>query len=349
MGDPVPSSAISDATTGGLSVIVITGGSTGDVLTKQSDGTYAAVTPSGGVTGTGSVDNAVLRADGTGGATLQSSAIVIDDLFTASPNNTVNFVCAKPTGGTTNVGFAVVPKGTGAFALAVPTASAVGGNARGVNAVDLQTYRATAAQVASGAYSSVLGSGNTASGAYSCAVGFASVASGGRSSAFGYQATASNSNATAVGRISTASGPSALSAGAQCTASGYQSMAAGFAAVASGSNSVAVGFGVTASATASSAIGSSAKTTIASTLEVGVWSSSTVRSSAVRLHGATGMASQSLQNRSTAYTDGGATAGSEADNTLSREMYSIRRNGDVLLIDVNIGGTVKTLSLGTAT
>jgi len=48
VGDPVPSSAISDATTGGLSVIIITGGSTGDVLTKQSDGTYAPVTPSSG-------------------------------------------------------------------------------------------------------------------------------------------------------------------------------------------------------------------------------------------------------------------------------------------------------------
>lgn len=46
--DPVPSSAISDATTGGLSVIVITGGSTGDVLTLQSDGSYAPETPSGG-------------------------------------------------------------------------------------------------------------------------------------------------------------------------------------------------------------------------------------------------------------------------------------------------------------
>lgn len=48
MGDPVPSSAISDATTGGLSVIVITGGSTGDVLTLQANGTYAPVTPSSG-------------------------------------------------------------------------------------------------------------------------------------------------------------------------------------------------------------------------------------------------------------------------------------------------------------
>lgn len=51
MSDPVPSSAIYDATTGGRSVIVITGGSTGQVLTLQSDGTYAPATPSaGGVT-----------------------------------------------------------------------------------------------------------------------------------------------------------------------------------------------------------------------------------------------------------------------------------------------------------
>jgi hypothetical protein len=46
-GDPVPSAAIYDATTGGRSVIVITGGSTGDVLTQQPDGTYTAATPAG--------------------------------------------------------------------------------------------------------------------------------------------------------------------------------------------------------------------------------------------------------------------------------------------------------------
>lgn len=52
MSDPVPSSSIYDATTGGRSVIVITGGSAGDVLTLQSDGTYspesaAAIGPGG--------------------------------------------------------------------------------------------------------------------------------------------------------------------------------------------------------------------------------------------------------------------------------------------------------------
>lgn len=44
MPDPVPSSAIYDATTGGLSVIVVTGGSTGDVLMLQNDGTYDPIT-----------------------------------------------------------------------------------------------------------------------------------------------------------------------------------------------------------------------------------------------------------------------------------------------------------------
>lgn len=55
-------------------------GTSGQVL--QSNGAAAApsfATPSS-LTGTGSVDNAILRADGTGGATLQSSSISISDL-----------------------------------------------------------------------------------------------------------------------------------------------------------------------------------------------------------------------------------------------------------------------------
>jgi hypothetical protein len=60
------------------------------------------------------------------------------------------------------------------------------------------------------------------------------------------------------------------------------------------------------------------------------------------------MVASTLQNRSVAYIDGGSTRGSEADNTLMRESYSIRRNGDVILIDINEGGVIKTLTLGTA-
>lgn len=83
MGDPVPSSAISDATVGGLSVIVVTGGSDGDVLTQQADGTYAPEAPSaasGDVVGPSSAtDNAIARFDTTTGKLLQNSSASIDD------------------------------------------------------------------------------------------------------------------------------------------------------------------------------------------------------------------------------------------------------------------------------
>lgn len=80
MGDPVPSSAISDATTGGLSLIVITGGSTGQVLTLQANGTYAPATASAGIGGSvGATDNRLVRSDGTGGSTVQSTGITVDD------------------------------------------------------------------------------------------------------------------------------------------------------------------------------------------------------------------------------------------------------------------------------
>jgi len=84
VGDPVPSSAISDATTGGLSVIVITGGSTGQVLTLQANGTYAPATVSSGsgdVVGPASAtDNAIARFDTTTGKLLQNSGATISDV-----------------------------------------------------------------------------------------------------------------------------------------------------------------------------------------------------------------------------------------------------------------------------
>jgi hypothetical protein len=53
---------------------------TGHVLTVQSDGSVAFAAVSAGIGGsTGSTDNAVLRSDGTGGATLQNTGVTIDD------------------------------------------------------------------------------------------------------------------------------------------------------------------------------------------------------------------------------------------------------------------------------
>jgi hypothetical protein len=158
-----------------LSQVITIGGTTGQVVTKQADGSLALEDAAGGsgIGGsTGSTDNAALRSDGTGGATAQSSNLGIDDLYTASPNNVVNYVGVKAIGGTTNVGLALVPKGTGAFSLAVPDGTTAGGNARGANAVDLQTLRNDATQVASATGSGLhAGRFNTAAGTYSIVLG----------------------------------------------------------------------------------------------------------------------------------------------------------------------------------
>ena len=62
--------------------VLADGASDGDLLTVQADGSVAFETPAGGggIGGsTGSTDNAILRADGTGGSTLQSSPVTIAD------------------------------------------------------------------------------------------------------------------------------------------------------------------------------------------------------------------------------------------------------------------------------
>jgi hypothetical protein len=197
-----------------------------------------------GLSGTGSVDNAVLRADGTGGATLQNSAIVIDDLFTASPNNTVNFTCLKPTGGTTNVGLAIVPKGTGAFTLAVPDGTAAGGNARGANAIDLQTSRGAASQVASGANSIVIGVSNVAVGDSNIAIGNANAANNYDSVAIGKNNTG-GFGGVAIGWSNSAT-TSGVAMGQGCSTSSGVSMGQGCAS----SSGIALGEACSSSAAA---------------------------------------------------------------------------------------------------
>jgi len=186
-------------------------GSAAQVLTVS--GGLPAWAASSGLSGTGAVDNAILRADGTGGATLQSSAFTIADLATASPNNTVNNVSMAPTGGTTNVSLSIVPKGTGAFCLAVPDGTSAGGNVRGANAVDLQTSRSAATQVASGASSFTAGINNTASGVSAFAAGEKATASGQGAVSFGGTTSGIASGASsfvAAMRSGTCSGDNAV-------------------------------------------------------------------------------------------------------------------------------------------
>lgn len=188
--------------------------SVGDVLTAQADGSSAFQAPAGGGIGgsTGSTDNAVLRADGTGGGTLQSAAWIMPDNYTASPNATVNVCALQATGDTTNVGVAIVPQGTGSFSLQVPDGTTAGGNARGGNAVDLQTFRTSAIYVASGSYS------------------FAA----------GRNCQASNVDTVAIGRGSQSSGYGSVAMGG-ANVPGSSSIGLGYSTVCSGSYSAAIG------------------------------------------------------------------------------------------------------------
>lgn len=81
----IPPKELLEATTGGLSVLVVAGGAGGDVLTRQSDGTYAPMAPSassGDVVGPASAtDNAIVRFDSTTGKLVQSSGVSVSDAF----------------------------------------------------------------------------------------------------------------------------------------------------------------------------------------------------------------------------------------------------------------------------
>ena len=217
-----------------------------------------------------------------------------------------------------SIGADVRTDANGAF-----SAGDLGGNARGSNAINIQASRSAVTQVASRGNCVTIGNNTTASGSY------------------GYS--------TAVGFNAQAVGPFGLSTAIGCntTASGDYSTASGSYATASGNYTTVSGYNATASGNRASAIGNRVKTTVNNTTEIGYWSGSSVRAGAIRVHG-TGMVAQTIQNRATAYGDGGATKGSEADNTVIREGIALRRNGNEILVDLNISGTVTTLSLGTA-
>ena len=104
--------------------------------------------------------------------------------------------------GAVNIPFVITPRGTGAFIVGpMPDGTATGGNARGARAVDLQTARSAATQVASGVGAVIFGgSGNTASGGSSGCGGESSIASGYGSFSWGLFTTASATYSVAFAR-----------------------------------------------------------------------------------------------------------------------------------------------------
>jgi len=95
--------------------------------------------------------------------------------------------------------------GTGALMAQVPDSGTAGGNARGSNAVDWQTSRTAATQVASATGASIAGGqNNTASGNYSLAAGSAN--------------SATSTYAVALGRSNTANAIASIATGQQSSA-----------------------------------------------------------------------------------------------------------------------------------
>jgi hypothetical protein len=140
---------------------LLIGNSTGNTLTK------ATLTQGTGITITNSAGAITIAASGGGGVTGFTTA-----LNTAAPNGSNNVSSITASGGTANQYVAIVPKGNSGIIGNIPDSTATGGNVRGAYAIDFQFQRSTAAQVASGTSSIILGgSDNTASNIRSMVLG----------------------------------------------------------------------------------------------------------------------------------------------------------------------------------
>jgi len=192
---------------------------------------------------------------------------------------------------TTNANLVIAPNGTGALVASIPDGTATGGDARGVNAVDLQTSKNVNTQVASGQYSNISGGrGNTASNTYSVVGGgnmnnnssLGGTIAGGRSNTNSAPSDATigggNSNTASSqygvisgGQTNTAStGSYAIVVGGQSnTASGQASVVGGNFSQATNISTVALGGNCIASGLGAVALGRSCTANAESSVSIG--------------------------------------------------------------------------------
>lgn len=156
--------------------------------------------------------------------------------------------------------------------------------------------------------------------------------------------TANNASNFGVGN--TASGNFSCSIGYNNISSANSSSSFGIGNTASSLFSSALGYFCIASGVSASAVGHLSTTNIDETFEAGYWIDSSSRGGAIRMH-PNGQAALTIADDASAPTDGGATAGSEANGTLPRGMFTIQKNGNAVTLYYNNAGTIQSLSLGT--
>jgi hypothetical protein len=236
------------------------------------------------------------------------------------------------------------------------------GNTRGEDALDIQSNRTAVTQIASAVRAIAVGMKNTVAAINatvfgeentvnstandSSVVGRENVISGERTIAMGSILTTGNghNNNVLIGRTIDAIGDNSIGIGDDIDIAGSQSVALGYQCQINGNNSASVGRNVVAPANVG---------------EFGIWDyngGTKSRGGSVRVSNLgnadnpdDGFVSLSVNDSDRSPLDGGATDGAEAATTLPREMAAIRRNGDEVLIDLNIAGTVKSVSMGDAT
>jgi len=201
-----------DTTTNATKYPLFSSVTSGTLSTVYTSSTEFQYNPS-----TGTLISPILQA-GTGANYIQSSG-----------NTTGNAPVVQALGSDTNISLVLQPKGTGALQAQQTTSTATGGNARGANAVDWQTSRGGASQVASGSLSTLGGgSTNTASGYNSTVTGgssniastnYAFVGGGTNNTAsgFGHSTTVAGYTNTAAGYLNFIGGGSNNSGTAQAS------------------------------------------------------------------------------------------------------------------------------------
>jgi hypothetical protein len=171
---------------------------------------------------------------------------MIKRVITSSPNADVNALQLLATGGSKNVDLVLTPKGSGALiAGPAPDGTSVGGNKRGVRAIDLQTSRSAADRVASGSSAITIGTNAIASSSNSTAIGQNVIAIanfGGTAVAIGSSAGVSASyGGVAIGDSASVGGQGGTAVGNYSLANGLNGTAIGINAKANGFNSLAFG------------------------------------------------------------------------------------------------------------